>query len=116
MKIKPYKTVDEYIANFPPDTRERLQKVREAILEVIPDATERISYGIPTYWQGGSLVHFGGYSAHIGFYPGPPAIEEFAEELKEYETSKGTVKFPLDKPMPYDLIKKITHYSVGAPR
>ena len=112
--MQSYKDVDEYIANFPPKTQEILQKIRQTIRTALPEATEKISYGIPTYWQGRNVVHFGGYDMHIGFYPGSKAIVEFAEELKAYETSKGTVRFPLDKPVPYELIEKITLYTIGS--
>ncbi len=104
-----YKNVDEYISVFPEQTKIILEKVRNTIVKVLPDAEERISYGIPTYtFPAGNVVHFGGYPKHIGFYPGSGAIIDFAEQLKEYETSKGTIRFPLDKPIPYDLIEKIT--------
>ncbi len=108
--MQPYKTVDEYIANFPSDVQEKLQKIRAAIREVLPEATEKISYGIPTYWQGKNVVHFGGAENHIGFYPGSVGVAAFLSELKDYDTSKGTIRFPLDKPVPYDLIQKITKY------
>ncbi len=107
--VNKYKNVDEYIANFPEQTQVVLEKVRSTIIEVLPDAEERISYGIPTYsLPTGNIVHFGGYPKHIGFYPGSGAITDFAELLKGYETSKGTIRFPLDKPIPYDLIQTIT--------
>jgi len=105
-----YKNVDEYIANFPSSTQDILQKVRGIIRKSLPDATEKISYGIPTYWRGRNLVHFGGYDKHISLYPGSVGVEAFANDLKDYETSKGTIKFPLDKPIPYDLIETITLY------
>jgi len=105
-------TIDEHIAQFPASTREILQKVRETIREVAPDATEVIAYGIPTFKLNGNLVHFAGYTRHVGFYPGSEAIEVFREEIKGYKTSKGTIQFPLDKPIPYELIKKITQYRV----
>lgn len=106
------KTIDENIAQFPAVTQILLQKVREVIRSVAPDAVEAISYGIPTYKLHGNLVHFAGYAHHIGFYPGSEAIEVFKEELKDYKTSKGTIQFPLDKPIPYDLVKRITEYRV----
>lgn len=106
------KTIDEHIAQFPAETQILLQKVREVIRSVAPDAVEAISYGIPTYKLHGNLVHFAGYAHHIGFYPGSEAIEVFKEELEDFKTSKGTIQFPLDKPIPFDLIKKITEYRV----
>lgn len=110
MKMKNYKDVDEYIANFPPAVQEKLRGVRQAIKEVLPDAIEKIAYGIPTYWQGRNIVHFGGAEKHIGFYPGSTGVVAFQDELQDYETSKGTIRFPLGKPIPFDLIKKITLY------
>jgi uncharacterized protein YdhG (YjbR/CyaY superfamily) len=106
------KTIDEHIAQFPETTQAILRKVRETIRSVAPDATEAIAYGIPTFRLNGNLVHFAGYANHVGFYPGSEAIEIFHEEIKGYKTSKGTIQFPLDKPIPYELIKKITQYRV----
>ncbi len=111
--MKAYKSVDEYIGNFPKDVQEILEKVRHTIRAVTPEATEKISYGIPTYWHGKNLVHFGAYPSHIGLYPGSGAIVEFQDKLKNYETSKGTIRLPLNKPIPYDLIENITLYCVA---
>jgi uncharacterized protein YdhG (YjbR/CyaY superfamily) len=105
-------TIDEYIAGFPGDVQKILQEVREVIKKTAPEAEEAISYGIPTFKLKGNLVHFGGFKNHIGFYPAPRGLEKFKEELSAYEGSKGTVKFPLDKPIPYDLIRKIVAYRV----
>lgn len=111
MKMNDYKTVDEYLANFSGKTLEKLQKVRETIQKVAPSADEVISYGIPTFkLDGKNLVHFAGYEKHIGFYPGALPIAAFEDRLKTYETSKGTIKLPLDEPIPYELIKEITHF------
>jgi uncharacterized protein YdhG (YjbR/CyaY superfamily) len=104
--------IDEYIANFPEDVQNLLQEVRKVIQSTAPEAVEAISYGIPTFKLEGNLVHFGGFKDHIGFYPAPRGLEKFKEELSGYEGSKGTVKFPLDKPIPYDLIRKITAFRV----
>ncbi len=113
--MQSYGTVDEYIGGFPEKTQVILEKVRKTIQEVLPDAEERISYGIPTYTtKAGNVVHFGGYPGHIGFYPGPPSVSAFKEALAGYKTSKGTVQFQLDEPIPYDLIKKITQTSAKA--
>ncbi len=102
------KTIDQFIAKYPKDTQTIMQKMRQTIHEVVPDATEKMSYGIPTFaLNGKNLVHFSTYAKHIGFYPGA-IVTQFANELKNYKTSKGTVQFPLDKPVPYDLIQKIT--------
>ena len=106
------KTIDEYIAGFPPDVQEILQKVRATIRKAAPEAEEAIKYGIPTFTLKGNLVHFGAYKKHIGFYPAPTGLEEFKEELSAYEGSKGTVRFPLDKPIPFDLISKIVKFRV----
>ena len=105
--------IDVYVAKFPEKTREQLQKLRNVIQEAAPDSVETLSYGIPTFKQGRNLVHFAGYKKHVGFYPTPSSIELFREELSEYEVSKGTVKFPHDKPIPYDLIKRVVEYRVN---
>lgn len=105
-------TIDAYIADFPKDVQERLEKVRATIRKAAPDAEEAIKYLIPTFVLNGNLIHFGGYKNHIGLYPGSKPIEEFREELSKYEVSKGTVKFPLDKPLPIGLITKITKFCV----
>jgi len=105
-----YASIDEYIATFAPETREILQTLREAIRESAPDATEKISYQMPTFVLHGNLVHFAAYSNHIGFYPTPSGISAFQRELTEYKWSKGAVQFPIDKPLPYELIGKIVRY------
>lgn len=104
--------IDEYIANFPKDVQEILQKVRQTIREAAPDAQEKINYGIPTFTLNGNLVHFAGFKNHIGYYPTPSGIEKFKKELSKYEGAKGSVQFPLDQPIPYDLISKITKFRV----
>ena len=106
------KTIDEYIAGFPQDVQEILQKIRATIREAAPDAEEKIAYQIPTFFLKGNLVHFAAFKKHIGFYPAPTGIEEFKEELSVYGWAKGTVKFPLDKPIPYDLIRRIVRFRV----
>lgn len=111
--MKEYKDIDEYIAQFPESTREILESIRSTIQKAAPEATEKISYGIPTFTLNGkNLVHFGGYEKHIGFYPGARAIPEFETELKSYNTSKGTIQFPLNKPIPLDLVTKITKFCI----
>ena len=106
-------TIDEYIAGFPQEVQAILQQVRETIREAAPDARETINYGIPTFTlQGGNLVHFAAFKKHIGFYPTPSGIERFKEELLVYEGAKGSVKFPLDQPIPYDLIARIVAFRV----
>ena len=106
------KNIDEYIAGFPPGTREILEKVRATIRAAAPEAEETINYAIPTFTLKGNLVHFAGFKNHIGFYPTPSGIEKFKNELAEYEGAKGSVKFPLDQPMPYDLISEIVKFRV----
>ena len=106
-------TIDEYISEFPKDIQEKLEKIRKTIQETTPEATEKISYGIPTFYLNGNLVHFAAYEKHIGFYPAPSGIENFKDELSEYKTSKGTIQFPLDKEIPYDLIKEIVKFRVN---
>ena len=103
-------TINQYIAGCPAETQKILQNVRGTIARVAPDAAEKIGYGIPTFVFHGNLVHFAAYAHHIGFYPGSGAIETFKKDLTSYKTSKGAIQFPLDKPIPYDLIEKITRY------
>ena len=107
-----YNNIDEYIALYPNDVKELLEQVRETIRKAAPNATETINYGIPTFQLNGNLVHFAAYKKHIGFYPGAAGIAEFKDILTEYETSKGTVQFPLDKSIPYELISQITEFRV----
>lgn len=104
--------IDDYIANFPPDVQELLQKVRATIREAAPDAEETIKYQMPTFVLKGNLVYFGGFKMHVGFYPVPTGIEAFAEELAPYKTGKGSIQFPFDKPIPYDLITKVVKFRV----
>lgn len=111
-KQKQPTTIDEYIADFPRDVQPLLEKVRATIRKAAPDATETISYQIPTFVQHGNLIHFAGYNNHIGLYPGSRPIEVFKEELARYKTSKGTVQLPLDKPIPVGLITKITKFCI----
>jgi uncharacterized protein YdhG (YjbR/CyaY superfamily) len=108
-------SVDEYIAEFPPETREVLQEVRAVIRSAAPGATETISYAIPTFdLNRRHLVHFAGFARHIGFYPGAVTVgEAFAEELQPYKRGKGSVQFPLDRPMPADLIRRMVEFRVG---
>lgn len=105
-------TIDEYIADSPRDMQPLLEKVRAAIRKGAPNAEEAIKYMMPTFVLKGNLIHFAGYNHHIGLYPGSRPIVEFKEELSKYETSKGTVRLPLDKPIPVGLITKITKFCV----
>ena len=107
-------SIDEYIAEFPADTQKILEQVRELIRTSAPEATETISYAIPTFdLNERHLVHFAGYAKHIGFYPVPSAMTAFEEELKPYRSGKGSAQFPLSKPMPADLIRRIVEFRVG---
>lgn len=112
MKMMKYSNIDEYIAYFPADVQQILNRLRSEISKVAPGATEKISYGIPTFYLNGNLVHFAGYENHIGFYPGAAGIEEFRDKLSAYEVSKGTVRFPIGKPIPYALIRTIVKFRV----
>jgi uncharacterized protein YdhG (YjbR/CyaY superfamily) len=106
------KSIDEYIAEFPPETRKVLEEMRALIKASAPGATEKISYAIPTFHLNGNLVHFAGYEKHIGFYPGAGGIEAFKEDLKSYKSAKGSVQFPLGQPLPTDLIRRIVEFRV----
>ena len=112
MKDNKPQTIDEYIARFPQEIQELLETMRATIREVAPDAEETINYQIPTFKLKGNLVHFAAYKTHIGFYPASSGIEKFKKELSAFKTSKGTAQFPLDKPLPLELIQKITKYRV----
>ena len=114
MKInKPVpKTIDEYIADYPKDIQKLLQQVRVTIKKAAPDAEEKISYGIPTFTLNGNLVHFGAYEKHIGFYATPTGHEAFKKELSVYKQGKGSVQFPIDQPLPLDLISRIVKFRV----
>ena len=104
---------DEFISNYPQDVQTILQKIRALIQKSAPGAEETIGYGIPTFkLNGKNLVHFSAFKEHIGFYPTPTGIEKFKKELSAYEGAKGSVKFPLNKPIPYTLITKIVQFRV----
>jgi uncharacterized protein YdhG (YjbR/CyaY superfamily) len=105
-------TIDDYIAGYPADVQAILQQIRQTIHETAPEATEAISYGMPTFKLNGNLVHFGAFKNHIGFYPVPSGMEAFKDELAAYKQGKGSVQFPLDKPMPLDLIRRIVEFRV----
>jgi uncharacterized protein YdhG (YjbR/CyaY superfamily) len=106
------KDIDEYIAGFPRDVQVILKKVRATIKAAAPGAQETINYQIPTFVLKGNLVHFAAFKKHIGFYPTPTGIAKFKDELSVYEGAKGSVQFPLDKPMPFVLISKIVKFRV----
>jgi uncharacterized protein YdhG (YjbR/CyaY superfamily) len=103
-------SIDEYIAGFPPEVQEILEKIRATIREAAPEAEETIKYRMPTFTLNGNLVHFAAFKKHIGFYPVPTGIEKFKKELSVYEGGKGSVQFPLDEPIPYDLINSIVRF------
>jgi uncharacterized protein YdhG (YjbR/CyaY superfamily) len=107
-----YNTIDEYIATFPDDIQKKLKEVRAVIKAAAPEASEKISYQMPTFFLFGNLVHFAAFKNHIGFYPAPRGIEEFQNELSVYKGAKGSVQFPLDQPMPLDLISRIVKFRV----
>jgi uncharacterized protein YdhG (YjbR/CyaY superfamily) len=107
-------TVDDYIAAFPKETQALLEAMRKTIREAAPEAREVISYQMPTYKLKGNLVHFAGYKNHIGFYPGSGAIAAFQKEIASYKSAKGSVQFPIDKPLPLDLVAQIVRFRVKA--
>ena len=108
---KRYVTIDEYINEFPENVRVLLGSIRKLIKDTVPEAVEAISYQMPTFkLEGKNLVHFAGYEKHIGFYPLPSGIEKFKREISIYKQGKGSVQFPIDKPIPNDLIKKIVEF------
>jgi len=106
-------TIDEYIAQFPPEIRTRLESLKNVIREAAPEAGEKISYNMPTFTLNGNLVHFAAQKNHIGFYPTPSGIEKFKDKLSEYKSSKGAVQFPNDRPLPLDLIREIVAFRVS---
>ena len=106
-------SIDEYIATFPQDTQKILKELRATIKAAAPDAEEKISYQMPTFFLNGNLVHFAAFKKHIGFYPTPSGIEAFQKELSVYEGAKGSVQFPIDEPMPLKLISRIVKFRVA---
>lgn len=107
---KKFETIDEYISLYPTKVQQLLQKVRAVIKEAAPEATEAIKYQLPTFMMNGNLVHFGAFKNHIGFYPAPSGITSFKNELSAYESGKGSIQFPMDKDIPFDLISKIVKF------
>jgi uncharacterized protein YdhG (YjbR/CyaY superfamily) len=108
-----FTSIDEYIATFPEETQKILEELRATIKVAAPDAGEKISYQMPTFDLKGNLVHFAAFKNHVGFYPTPSGIQAFKQELSIYEGAKGSVKFPIDKPMPLELISKIVKFRVA---
>lgn len=107
-----FKTIDEYIQAFPSEIQAILIELRSLIQQTAPQATEKISYQIPTFYLNGNLVHFAAFKNHIGFYPSSSGIAEFSKDLKRYKTSKGAVQFPLDQPLPTELIRKMVEFRI----
>lgn len=111
MARRRFATIDEYIASFPQRVQPILQKMRQTIRKAVPEAAEAMSYQIPTFkLQGKNLVHFAAFERHVGFYPTPSGIAAFQKELSAFKQAKGSVQFPLDRPIPYDLVKKIVAF------
>ena len=108
-----FKSIDEYIATFPEDVQTRLKDLKATIQRAAPDAQEKFSYGMPTFFLNGNLVHFAAFKTHIGFYPTPSGIEAFKQELSSYKGAKGSVQFPLDEPLPLKLIGRIVKFRVA---
>jgi len=108
-----FNSIDEYIATFPAEMQKILEELRATIKAAAPEAEEKISYQMPTFALKGNLVHFAAYKNHIGFYPTPNGIEAFKQELSVYEGAKGSVRFPIEKPLPLELISKIVAFRVA---
>jgi uncharacterized protein YdhG (YjbR/CyaY superfamily) len=106
------KSIDEYISGLPEEVQETLRKLREVIRKAAPGAEEKISYGMPTFALHGNLIHFAAHKRHIGLYPTPSGIETFGLELSGYKSAKGSVQFPIDMPLPYELIGRIVRFRV----
>jgi uncharacterized protein YdhG (YjbR/CyaY superfamily) len=107
-----FSNIDDYIASFPVETREILEQLRETIRKNAPEAMQTINYGIPTFTLKGNLVHFAAFKNHIGFYPTPSGIEAFKKDLSAYEVAKGSVKFPIEEPLPLALIGRMVKFRV----
>ena len=109
-------SIDEYISDFPANTQTILTELRQTIEKAAPEETEKISWGMPTFYLKGNLIHFAAHKKHIGLYPGAEAIEYFIKDLQDYKTSKGAIQLPLDKPLPLELITKITKFNIARNR
>ena len=107
-----YSNIDEYIAQCPQEVQPVLTRLRAVIHEAAPGAVEKISYQMPTFYLNGNLVHFAAFEHHLGFYPTPSGIEHFKDEISAYKSSKGAVQFPLDQPIPYELVGRIVKFRV----
>lgn len=108
-----YTTIDEYISQFSPEVQDILKTLRKIIKELVPEAEEKISYQMPTFVLHGNLLHFAAFKNHIGLYPMPTGVEAFKDELAKYKGAKGSVQFPLTKPIPYELISEIVKFRVA---
>ncbi len=108
-----FKTIDDYIASTVPEIQEKLYALKTLIKSEAPEAQERMSWQMPTFYLHGNLVHFRAYKNHIGFYPGPSGVAAFQHELEGCKTSKGTIRFPLSQPLPFDLIRRIVRFRVA---
>ena len=106
-------TIDEYIATFEPDIQKTLNEIRDFIKKEAPGATEKISYGMPTFYLDGNLVHFAAFKDHYGVFPSPSGIDAFEAELAPYRSGKGTLRFALDKPIPWEIIRKVVRFRVA---
>jgi uncharacterized protein YdhG (YjbR/CyaY superfamily) len=107
---QPIRTIDEYIAFFPEDVQAKLRELRAVIQAAAPDALEKIGYQMPTFYLEGNLVHFAAYQNHIGFYPAASGVAHFMDELAAYKTSKGAIQFPIQQPIPLDLVTRIVKF------
>jgi len=105
-----YTSIDQYISSFPDHIQRKLKEMRAIIKDIVPEAKEKISYQMPTFYLNGNLVHFAGYSGHIGFYPTPGGIDAFKNEISKYKYAKGSVQFSIDEPLPVELIVKIVKF------
>ncbi|HRX11129.1 MAG TPA: DUF1801 domain-containing protein [Draconibacterium sp.] len=110
--MKTFANINEYISQFPEEIQVKLEQIRETIQQAAPEAKEAISYGMPTFVLNGNLVHFAAYKNHIGFYPAPTGIDAFINELAVYRSGKGTIQFPVDQPIPFDLVKRVVEFRV----
>lgn len=101
-----------YFDRFDEPVRLKMERIRSLVLELLPEATEAIKYGIPTFVYNGNLVHYAGYKSHIGFYPAPSGLERFGDELSRYKRGKGSIRFPLDEELPIELIRRIVAFRI----
>jgi uncharacterized protein YdhG (YjbR/CyaY superfamily) len=108
--MKTFADINDYISAFPDEIKTTLEQIRKTIQQAAPEAKEAIKYGMPTFVLNGNLVHFAAYKNHIGFYPAPSGIDAFIDELAVFRTGKGTIQFPTDQPIPFDLIKKVVKF------